>query len=758
MSATGLANIPMIELYRHEAEERTETMTAGLLALERDPGSAVHLESCMRAAHSLKGAARVVGIAAGVDIAHAMESCFVAAQSGALVLDQARIDALLRAVDLLRRVSQGANGEVRSAAEPGAEEVHACLEALQRAASAAPAGDERAGAADRRPESATSGEHERRAREAMPAQPLQARQRGSAVRVTAQTLDRLLGLAGESLVESRWLSPFSQSLLRLKRLQNELCGSLDRLRAELASGHGANQSPALLAEAHGRALECRQFLASRLAELETFDQRVSGLSRRLYEGALACRMRPFADGLRGLPRMTRDLAQALHKQVRLVIEGQDTQVDRDVLQQLEAPLTHLLRNAIDHGIETPQARLAAGKTAEGTVSVQARHSAGRLLVTVTDDGRGIDLDELRKTVVRRGLADAEAAAGMREAELFEFLLLPGFTLARAVTEISGRGVGLDVVRDLLRHLRGTIHVSSRPGAGAQFQLQLPLTLSVIRSLLVEIAGETYALPLASVGCCLKLPRTAVVTLSGQPHFSLRERRIGLVSAHRILDTGSNTAAAGDLPVVVLRGGAGELGLVVDRLIGERDLVVQPLDARLGKIKDVSAGALLEDGTPVLILDVEDVARSIERLSSDGDLAGLAASAAASGGAARKRVLVIDDSLTVRELERKLLSQGGYDVEVAVDGVDGWNAIRAGHFDLIVTDVDMPRLDGIELVRLVRQDPRVKSLPIMIVSYKDRPEDRSRGLDAGADYYLAKAGFHDQTLLTAVADLIGQAAS
>ncbi|HEX3845661.1 MAG TPA: hybrid sensor histidine kinase/response regulator [Steroidobacteraceae bacterium] len=758
MSATGLAHVSMLELYRHEADERTEALTAGLLALERDPRSAAHLESCMRAAHSLKGAARVVGIATGVDIAHAMESCFVAAQTGALTLDKARIDVLLRAVDLLRRISQAAEGEIAHAAGLRPEEVRDCLAALGRAAAGAPAADEAAAAEEALSATPGSSAGAPRAGEAMPAQAEQQRQGGSAVRITAETLDRLLGLAGESLVEARWLTPFSQSLLRLKRQQYDLGGTLDRLREALAREQGADEARALLTEAQSRALECRQFLASRLAELETFDRQVSGLSRRLYAGALACRMRPFADGLRGLPRMTRDLAQSLHKQVRLVTEGHDTPVDRDVLEQLEASLTQLLRNAIDHGIESPQVRLAAGKPAEGVIRVEARHSAGRLLVTVADDGAGVELDELRKTLVTRGLANAEAAAAMNEAELFEFLLLPGFTLASSVTEISGRGVGLDVVRELLRRLRGTIRVASRLGEGTQFQLHLPLTMSVVRTLLIEVGGEAYALPLASISCALKLSRTSIVSLSGRAHFSLRERRIGLVSAHQVLETRSATATTGEISVVVLKGGGGEVGLVVDRLLGERELVIQPLDARLGKIKDVSAGGLMEDGTPVLILDVEDVARSMEKFASGGDLAGLAANSGASAHAPRKRVLVIDDSLTVRELERKLLTQGGYDVEVAVDGMDGWNAIRAGRFDLIVTDIDMPRLDGIELVRLVRQDPRLKSLPVMIVSYKDRPEDRHRGLEAGADYYLAKAGFHDQTLLSAVAHLIGRAAS
>jgi two-component system sensor histidine kinase and response regulator WspE len=752
MSATGLANVSMLELYRHEADERTEALTAGLLALERDPRSAVHLESCMRAAHSLKGAARVVGITAGVDIAHAMESCFVAAQGGALTLDKGRIDVLLRAVDLLRRVSRAADSGVPDAMALRPDEMRACLEALGRAAAGAPAGDAAAVAAEAAPAGAAASASLKR--EARPAEAERQRQGGSAVRITAETLDRLLGLAGESLVEARWLTPFSQSLLRLKRQQYDLAGTLDRLRDALAREQGIDEARSLVTEAQSRALECRQFLASRLVELETFDRQVSGLSRRLYEGALACRMRPFADGLRGLPRMTRDLGQSLQKQVRLVIDGQDTPVDRDVLEQLDASLTQLLRNAIDHGIESPQARLAAGKPAEGVIRVDARHSAGRLLVTVADDGAGVDLEQLRKTVVTRGLANTEAVAAMNEAELFEFLLLPGFTLASSVTEISGRGVGLDVVRELLRRLRGTIRVSSRLREGTQFQLHLPLTMSVVRALLVEVSGEAYALPLATITCALKLPRTAIVSLSGRPHFTLRERRIGLISAHHVLET-RGTATPGEISVVVLNGGGGEVGLVVDRLLGERELVIQPLDARLGKIKDVSAGGLMEDGTPVLILDVEDVARSMERFAAGGDLAGLAADSAPGARAPRKRVLVIDDSLTVRELERKLLTQGGYDVEVAVDGMDGWNAIRAGRFDLIVTDIDMPRLDGIELVRLVRQDPRLKSLPVMIVSYKDRPEDRHRGLEAGADYYLAKAGFHDQTLLSAVANLIGR---
>jgi two-component system sensor histidine kinase and response regulator WspE len=198
--------------------------------------------------------------------------------------------------------------------------------------------------------------------------------------------------------------------------------------------------------------------------------------------------------------------------------------------------------------------------------------------------------------------------------------------------------------------------------------------------------------------------------------------------------------------------------MVDRFLGERELVVRPLDARLGKVKDIAAAALMEDGSPVLIVDVEDLRRSVEKLISTGGLSKLACAADTRTGKARKRVLVVDDSLTVRELERKLLDSRGYEIEVAVNGMEGWNAVRTGNFDLVVTDIDMPRMDGIELVSLIRKDPNLKSLPVMIVSYKDREEDRRRGLEAGADYYLTKSSFHDETLVRAVIDLIGEAVS
>jgi len=492
-----------------------------------------------------------------------------------------------------------------------------------------------------------------------------------------------------------------------------------------------------------------------LQELDLYDRRSAHLSNRLYLEVLRTRMRPFADGTHRFPRMVRDLARLLGKQVRLEIIGENTQVDRDILECLETPLAHLLRNAVDHGCETPEQRRRTGKPAEALVQLEARHAAGMLQIVVSDDGAGVDPQRLRQIIVSKKLTAQALAEKMNEVELLEFLFLPGFTLKDKVTEISGRGVGLDVVHNMVKSVRGTVRVFTHPGRGMKFQLQLPLTLSVLRTLLIEVGGEPYAIPLARITHTLKLPHEKIEALEGRHHFNFGDRHIGLLTAHEVLEACEPKASADGLSVVVLGDRVTRYGLVVDRFLGERELVVQPLDPRLGKVKDISAAALMEDGSPVLIVDVDDMVSSIEKLIASGRLFNVSHAGLEAPARKRKRVLAVDDSLTVRELERKLLLSRGYLADVAVDGMEGWNAVRTGVYDLVITDVDMPRMDGIELTRAIKQNAQLKSLPVMIVSYKDREDDRLRGLDAGADYYLTKGSFHDERLLEVVVDLIGE---
>lgn len=754
MTPEQMRDASLLELFALEAEGQTSVLSSGLLALERNPHDPAQLEACMRAAHSLKGAARIVGVDAGVQVAHVMEDCLVAAQAGDLTLGPDHIDALLQGTDLLMRIAVPDKS-------PGAADIQSFMTQLTAAldSDAVPALS---------PPPALPASEPLPPLE-MPATPLPpvleeplpdagGPRRGTegerVLRVTAERLNALLDLASKAMVETQRLKPYLATLQRLKRMQAQSLRALDDLKDSLDAGQPMEDIRTALAQARTMLGETQQVLLGQAAELDDYGWDAAQRAQQLYDTALACRMRPFADVLNGQARMVRDLGRSLGKQVRLEVEGEKTQVDRDVLERLEGPLTHLLRNAVDHGIEAPEVRLLAGKPAEGTLRLRASHRAGQLLLELADDGAGVDLARLRQSVVQRQLAPAETVDRLSEEELLAFLFLPAFSLRDTVTQVSGRGVGLDAVQHMVRDLRGSVEMTQASGQGSRFLVEVPLTLSVVRSLVVDVGGEAYAFPLAHIEHSLALAPGDIVQLEGRQHFFHQGQQVGLVAASQLLQRPAAQHAGGSIRVVVVRERDALYGIAVERFIGERVLAVLPLDARLGKVQDISAGALLDDGSVVLIIDVEDMVRSVDKLLSTGRLERIDKLAEGSRQRTGKRVLVVDDSLTVRELQRKLLVAAGYEVAVAVDGMDGWNALRSEPFDLLITDIDMPRMDGIELVTLLRRDARLNALPVMVVSYKDREEDRQRGLDAGADYYLAKASFHDDALLDAVAELIG----
>jgi two-component system sensor histidine kinase and response regulator WspE len=497
----------------------------------------------------------------------------------------------------------------------------------------------------------------------------------------------------------------------------------------------------------------RSRVLGHLQTIESAIRRGEETSTQLYHEVLSSRMRPFSDATAALPRTVRDLARALGKDARLEIAGDTVPVDRDILARLDAPLNHLLRNAIDHGVETPDERRAAGKPAQATLRVEARHHAGMLRIRVSDDGRGIDLTRLRERIERRALASREMTESMSRQELLEFLFLPGFSTAQKVTEISGRGVGLDVVQSTAREIGGVARIETELGRGTTFELELPITLSVIRALLVDVAGETLAFPLARIERVAAPGADELRSVEGRGQFLLDGIPVGVLDASRVLALADARAAKRREHVVVLGSGDDRYGFAVDGLVGEEDLVVRALDTRLGKVPHLSAAAVRENGDPVLIVDVEDVLSSVRQALGEGRLRG-ARPAIAHAERRTLRALVVDDSATVREVERQLLQRLGFEVETAVDGMDGWNALReGGAFDLVVSDIDMPRMNGIEFVRTLRGDARFTAVPVIVVSYKDRDEDRLAGLEAGATAYLTKGAFRDSTFADTVRELV-----
>ncbi len=764
---SGLGGFSMFDLFREEAENHAGALESGLLQLEADPGDAsVAIEPLMRAAHSIKGAARIIGLDIAVGLAHAMEDVFVAVQDGRESLVSSRVDQLLQGTDFLRSLSTLDEAAVEGWSRENQSAIDTLVAALR---AVAPAGEVAAApvepAPSPEPEPVAQPEAQPEAQKATEPAPEPIAEAApepaavatpsptpgsssATVRVDSTRLERMMQLAGEVMITSRRFAAVRTDAVQLDR-------RLDGLEDAVGSAVRGDGDPRRVLRDEVDA--GRRAIGVMIEELDGLLRRTEEISADLYGQVLGSRMRPFEDGGQGFPRMVRDLAKSLGKQVRFEVRGGRTRVDREILTSLEAPLTHLLRNAVDHGIETPDVRLAAGKPAAATLVLEARHHAGMLLVRVTEDGRGIDPDGLRRRIVERGLAEASIVERLEGAELHDFLFLPGFSTAASVTEVSGRGVGLDVVQSMVHEVGGAVRVESTFGRGTTFELQLPVTRSVVRAALVEVAGQPLALPLARLQRVVRVEADRISTVEGRRQFEHEGGTVGLVRFATLLDFPEADSEDRDRAVesvVVVGDATGRCGLVVDRFLGEQDLVVRRLDPRFGRIPHVHAAAMLEDGSPILILDVEDVVKSIRQLLGEGRLRGTGRARARDAAQRAKRVLVVEDSITVREVERQILRQMGLEVETAVDGVDGWNALQQGGYDLVVTDIDMPRMNGIEFVRTLRADPRFQTVPVIVVSYKDRDSDRQAGLDAGADMYLTKGSFREGSFTEAVSDLLG----
>lgn len=735
------ADRSMLELFIIEVETHSRLLEEGLVEIESEQ-TPEKIEPLMRAAHSIKGAARIVNLNFEVSLAHAMEDVLSAAQHGKLKLTSEHIDVLLHCTDVFKCLTSLDISEITGALVAQSKTVKSLSQTLIDILEGKPYKEVRSVKLEVRSEELKV----RKKKEIIPKEE-------TYVRILSENLNRLIGLAGECLVQAKSSKPFFTSMLKMKNSQMELSGALEQLLITCQDGSDSENIHEKIFESSSQLDQIRDSLSHHIEDYELFSRRLENIADQLYGEVVASRMRPFSDGLHGFQRMVRDLARKLGKKVNFNIQGASTRVDRDILEKLESPLTHLLRNAIDHGLENPVERASMGKPDEGKLILEARHMFGMLNIILTDDGRGIDPEEIRKIIVRKGLISRDMAKNLSDSELYDFMFLPGFSTAEKVTELSGRGVGLDVVSAMLNTVGGSVKVESELGKSTSFYLQLPLTLSVLRTLLVEINGESYALPLTRIDHVLKIALQELKIVEDRQFCTLEDENIGIVNARQVLQIPASNKASPVYYIAIISDRMTRYGLVVDRLLGQHELVVRPLDNRLGKIPNISAGAIMEDGSPVLIMDVDDLVRSIDKLLSKGRIDKV-------GGkeeetvSIRKRILVVDDSITVREVERRLLENNGYEVLVAVDGIDGWNTLQSVPFDLVISDIDMPRMNGIELVSKIKSDPNLKKLPVMIISYKDKKEDKLQGLEAGADYYLTKASFYDESLLDGVRDLIG----
>ncbi|MBX5492727.1 MAG: hybrid sensor histidine kinase/response regulator [Chloroflexi bacterium] len=698
-----------LQAFHEEAAEHIERLAQGVLALERRWPDNDLVAALFRSAHTIKGGAGLLGLGHIAETAHALEDLLDALRHGQRALTPEVIDELLLGIDALR-------GLLATLTAPAAP----TFPSLARPAPAAE-GPPAAPAGALSPPAASAS--------AAPADSEAER----SLRISIEKLDRVLDLASELLVQQRDLRQRAQAAQGLWR-------QVMAYERTLASGSSADQRQHW--DALRSALHAWQHWTVRS------DERVAELADELHYAVERLRMFPLASLFGVFTRTVRDIARAQGKQVRLVVEGEDTEVDKEVLEGLRAPLLHLVRNAIDHGIEPPATRAAAGKPAAGTVTLRARHEAGRAVLTVEDDGAGIDLEAVRRVGLQRGLITAAQADTLGEADILALLFQPGFSTRSEVGTTAGRGVGLDVVKRQVEALKGQIGVRSQRGQGTCFTLSVPLGLALVRVLLVRAGGQHYALPLGAVQGVLPVAWRRLSRLQGRPTVAWGERLLPAATLLQLLGMAEPVdRPEGTRPAAVLATAAGMLAAVVDEVAGEENVVVRPLPPMLRALTLVSGVAPLSERELAIILHPEALVAQARQLAG-------APPAPARPQACGQRILVVDDSLIARDLERSILETAGYQVDTAVDGEEALARLNAERYDLVVVDVDMPRLDGLGLVAHIRATPHLADVPAVIVSNRDDPADLQRGLEVGAQAYLAKSTLQPGTLLEIVERLIG----
>ena len=466
---------------------------------------------------------------------------------------------------------------------------------------------------------------------------------------------------------------------------------------------------------------------------------------RLFDRVQEVRMRPFADACAPLSRIVRDVSTACGKEATLVVVGGDVEADRAVLDILREALLHLVRNAVDHGIESPAERVKHGKPAAGTVTVAASLRGDQLIVTVTDDGAGIDLDTVRAAMRSRGLS-----VPTEDAEVLRALFIGGLSTRTGVTAISGRGVGLDAVEAAVHRVGGAVHVTTDKGHGTTFTLECPLTLATIRALLVSAGGQIFAIPTTYVVQLRRARPDEIKRAEGRDVLLTEESPLPIVPLTRLLGPPfAEQPVTGAVPLLILRANEGDLALAVDQLLNEEEIVVHPIDRVGDSITVLSGAAVLGTGEVAFVVNVPGALPLALGLTGGQRL-----TADATETDNRKRVLVVDDSITTRTLEQSTVEAAGYDVITAVDGGEAWRLLQDQHVDLIVSDVEMPRMDGIALCEAVRASKVHHQVPVILVTALENPAHRMRGLEAGANAYIGKSSFDQVTLIDTIRQLIG----
>ena len=672
-------------LFAQEAQVRLASLDRLLLELERTPGDGALIQAIFRDLHTLKGSAAVVGLDDVSRSAHELEELIEDMRGGQRPATPDIVDALLAGVDRLAGLVAGRTPQ--SEARPGGPDL---AESVVDSVAPPPAPRPVTGAAPspRPPTGATP---------SPPPRSVDAAGSG-VVMVSMERLDELVELLGEA----------AAAHLKIGRMLN------DRFGVDPGSSTEFND--------------------------------LSRSLNVLQDRAMRTRMVPVSTIVAGLHRAVRDIARAQGKDIHWHVDGADTELDRGVLHQLSDSLLHLVRNAADHGIEASDER-AGHKSRQGHITLQARQLGSEVIISVSDDGGGIDLDRVRDRAARLGIDTTE----LSEEEILQLIFRSGLSTTSFVTDVSGRGVGLDVVHTNVEAARGRIEVRSVLGSGTEFRILVPITLAVLRCLVVDVSGRRFALPFHRVVLTQAHETSREISAEGRTVVWVEDQPVTVSSLAQTL--GLPVGAADTGSIVVLTDSTRVHAFRVDRLVGQRDVALKGLSRLLPHLPVVAGASIEPDGSIFAVLDPPGL---IQR-AREHRRPVVVAAPAGPAERRRQRILVVDDALTVRELQRSILERAGFDVRLAIDGLQALSKLAEEPADLVLTDVDMPNMDGFALTAAIRAAPSLTNIPILILTSRSSDEDRQRGLDAGADGYIRKSGFDESGLLAAVHRLLGVAA-
>ncbi len=723
-----------------EAREHIKRLGEGLDAMNSDSGDHENINAVFRAAHTIKGSSRMLKLSAITEIAHKMEDILGGLRDGSLSyrpelgsLLYRGTDAIAMLVEYLAKSGDGATlppvdeALCASLAQAATGEV---APAVTPPTSIYPAEDNAPSAVE--PTSPPSATPAPLAATPLPSPVKVKLNTTETVRVRLAKLDELIKLMGE-VVSSH--ATLRQRLLDIRVIESDAL-------PEVCEQH--------LAQLHHFGLTLRDDVQSQ--EL---------LMNELHDKALIMRMLPLAMVFDSAGLVVRDLAHSVGKQVECVVSGAEIELDRQIIDKLSDPIVHLLRNAIDHGLEMPAVRLAAGKSPQGRVTLSARQDGGWVVIEVADDGGGVPIEAVREKALRKGFISAEQAPGLNDQEVVDLIFRPGFSTSAIITDISGRGVGMDVVlQSVVDDLQGEVAVETSLGVGTSFSLRLPLSLAVMRVLMVEVNGLAFGFTAQYVDELIRVPHEEMLTIVERNAVIIRNEFVPVVALADLLnaperlvkDTYSQTRTLDQgMLLVVVRIRNEKLALAVDDLLDERDMVIKPLPEHMRRLTMVSGVVITGRNELVSVLHAPallELARKARGRVTHSEAAGLGAQGTA------YKILVVDDSLNTREIEKDVLEASGYQVTLAEDGMDGLQQARAGTFDAILTDVEMPRMDGFTLTSMLRQEKKYRDTPIVIITSRQREEDKRRGIQVGADAYIVKGEFDQNSLVDTLRSLLG----